>query len=191
MQITFRNQFYAAALFVAMLQPALGHEAVRKAPPVSDADISEPVAWGGASNVVNVKHLYISEQPDAATFAEAVEHDVRVVIDLREPGESDWDEAGAAKEAGITYYNVPIAGSGDSFDPEAMQKISSLAKQHADHGILLHCSSGNRASAWFAIHLVDDHDMEVESAIGLARKTGLNKAPVEARVREYLGATKP
>lgn len=191
MRITTCKLAYALLLMPAIFHPALGDEPVTTVAPVTAADISEPRTWGGAENVVNVKHLYFSEQPDAETFAEAINHDVKVVIDLREPDESDWDEAGAAGDAGLIYYNVPVASSGSSFDPLAMQKISALAVQHKEHGILLHCSSGNRASAWFAVHLVDDHGMETEPSIALAHKTGLNKAPVEARVREYLGAGEP
>lgn len=187
MQHTIRRRV-CAMLLLAFLHPAFGDETVKEQRAPDPGDISDTRTWGAADNVVGVDGLYFSKQPDEATFAEAKKHDVRVVIDLREPAETDWDEAGAAKEAGLTYYNVAVAGSGSSFDAAAMQKISALVREHQDHGILLHCSSGNRASAWFAIHLVEDLGMEIEPALALAHKTGLDKPPVEARVREYLGA---
>jgi uncharacterized protein (TIGR01244 family) len=180
---------FAIAFTMAFAVPATAQHAVNENAPVTMADVGEKETWGGASNVVRIKHLYFSEQPDAATFAEAAKHDVQVVIDLREPGETDWDEEAAAKEAGLQYYNVPVAGSGESLDEAAMQKISALAEQHRDNGILLHCSSGNRASAWLAVHLVKDHGMAVEPSIAIARKAGLDKPPVEARVRTYLGVS--
>jgi protein tyrosine phosphatase (PTP) superfamily phosphohydrolase (DUF442 family) len=154
-------------------------------PSISDQPCEKQV-WGAANNVVNFKHLYISEQPDAATFDTARDNKVSVVINLRSPSEFDWDEALAAKNAGLTYYNVSISGTGDSFDPLAIEKISKLVEQHKDDKILLHCSSGNRAGAWLAIHMVEDHHTDIETAITLAKKTGITKPKIEARVRQYL-----
>jgi len=154
---------------------------------IGAADIGATETWGGANNVVSVKHLYFSEQPDAATINEARDHGVGVVVNLREPSEFDWDEESAATDAGLTYYNVPIAAAGPSFNAAAMEEISTLVQKHKDQKILLHCSSGNRASAWLAIHMVNDHGMGIESSISLARKAGLTKPVIEARVREYLG----
>lgn len=155
---------------------------------VTDADISAPQAWGSAKNVVKVKHLYFSEQPDTAGIAEAKAAGVEVVINLRSPEEMDWDEAGAVKQAGLAYYQVPIVGDGPSFDRESMQRVSELVKKHHGQPVWLHCSSGNRASAWLAIHLSQDHDMDVDQSIVLARKSGLTKAGVEERVRLYLSS---
>ena len=109
-----------------------------------------------------------------------------MVINLRDPSEFDWDEANAAATAGLTYYNVPIASRGNSFDAEAIEKIGALVKKHSDERVLLHCSSGNRASAWLAIHLVNDHGMNVDTSISLAKRAGLTKPNIETRVRNYL-----
>ena len=164
------------------VQPAVK----RKTPPVTAADIGAAQIWGAASNVVGVKHLYFSEQPDAQTLVEAGDRGVGVVINLREPAEMDWDEAGSAQELGMTYYNLPIAAQSASFDAATMKKISALVGKHRDTKILLHCSSGNRASAWLAIHLVQDHGMHIENSVSLARQAGLTKPEIESRVRQYL-----
>ncbi len=156
------------------------------APAVTDADIGKAQTWGGSHNVVSVKHLFFSEQPDAAALQAARNHDVGVVINLREPSEMDWDEAAEAENLGMTYYNVPVAAEGSGLDQEAMQTISRLAQQHGDQKILLHCSSGNRAAAWLAVHLANDHGMTVEQSIALAQQAGLTKPNMETRVRNYL-----
>lgn len=154
--------------------------------PVSAKDVSVAETWGAAKNVVGLKHLFFSEQPDVATLIEAREQGVDVIINLREPGETNWDEARAVADAGLAYYNVPIAASGTTFDAVAMREISTLVQKHSDRKILLHCSSGNRAGAWLAIHLVHDHGMDEDSSITIAEKAGLTKPVMEARVREYL-----
>jgi rhodanese-related sulfurtransferase len=155
----------------------------------NNQDTCEKQVWGAAHNVVAYKHLFISEQPDDITFAIAKENAVAVVIDLREPAEFaafEWKEADAAKNAGLVYYNLGIPSSGDSFEPQAMRQITQLVHQHKNQKILLHCSSGNRASAWLAIHMVQDHETDLETAIALATKTGLTHPKIEARVRQYL-----
>ncbi|MFT4994848.1 MAG: hypothetical protein ACI965_001890 [Paraglaciecola sp.] len=151
-------------------------------------EVCEPEVWGAAKNVVRLKHLYISSQPDADTLDIAREKGVALVINLRDPAESQWDERNAAHLAGLNYYNVPISGQGQSFDPLAIKKISTLIQQHQDQKILLHCSSGNRASAWLAIHLAQDHHMDTENSISVARQTGLTSALIQARVEHYLQA---
>jgi protein tyrosine phosphatase (PTP) superfamily phosphohydrolase (DUF442 family) len=71
---------------------------------------------------VAYKNLFISEQLDESTFTIAKEKGVVAVINLRDSSEFTWDEeADAAKNAGLGYYNITIASTGDSFDPKAIQ----------------------------------------------------------------------
>lgn len=152
---------------------------------ITPADVGEPKTWGGAQNVVNLKHLYFSAQPDAQTFTVAKANGVGVVINLREPGETDWNAAGAANAADLEYFNVPIAGRGESLDEESISRISAIVQDHQNQNILLYCSSGNRASAWLAVHLIQDHELTIDAALAVARKTGLNRADIEARVFQF------
>jgi uncharacterized protein (TIGR01244 family) len=152
-------------------------------------EICQPEIWGAAKNVVAVKHLYLSSQPDADTLEIAREKGVELVINLRDPGEFNWDEQAAAKKAALDYYNVPISPSGESFDPDAVNQITALIQQHKGQKTLLHCSSGNRASAWLAIHLANDHSMPSDTAISLAKQAGLTSPAIEARVLRYLQDT--
>jgi protein tyrosine phosphatase (PTP) superfamily phosphohydrolase (DUF442 family) len=161
-----------------------------KATSITSADFAEPQVWGAASNVVGVKHLYLSAQPDQVTLKMAIKHGVGVVINLRDPNEQDWDEDSAAASLGLTYYNLPISRSGPGFDTDILAQISKLVAKHRDTKILMHCSSGNRAGAWFAVHLVRDHGMLVEQSIEMSQLVGLTNAGVQSRVREFL-VTKP
>lgn len=138
-----------------------------------------------AKNVVRVKHLYVSSQHDADTLEIAREKGVELVINLREPTEFSWDENRAVNHAGLDYYNVPISTTGESFDHDSINQISALVTKYKDQKILLHCSSGNRASAWLAIHLAQDHNTQSDAAILLARQAGLSSPIIEARVRQF------
>ena len=157
-------------------------------PAITAADISGPQVWGTADNVMQVKHLYFSAQPDDTGLVAAGAAGVGVVINLREPEEMTWDEASAVTQQSLAYYQVPLAGEGASFSRDAMQRVSELVKANHDKQIWLHCSSGNRAAAWLAVHLVQDHNMAVDQALARAREVGITKPEVEARVRTYLAA---
>jgi rhodanese-related sulfurtransferase len=111
-------------------------------------DVCEPEAWGGASNVVRMGHLFLSDHPDAVTISIAKGKGISLVINLCNPAEFHWDEKSAAKEAGLDYYNISLFGLDGSFNPPAIKQISTLVQQHQDDKILVHCSSGNRAAAW-------------------------------------------
>jgi len=152
---------------------------------ISSSDFSEPQVWGQLKNVVKVKHIYISGQPDEAALKEARDHGVGAVINLRGPDEIDWDEESAAGKLGLEYYNVPVQ-SHEGFDARAIEQVTALVRQYGNENILLHCSSGNRVSGWLAIHMVQDHDMPVDTAIEMAKHASLTKPKVETAVREFL-----
>ncbi|XOV82836.1 MAG: hypothetical protein ACFHXK_18500 [bacterium] len=182
---------FALALIIYLcgaLTPATAEQPAITRAVVSEQDISAPRVWGAAGNVVQVKHLYFSAQPDAEGIREAQAAGVEVVINLRHRDETQWDEATAVTQAGLAYYQVPISSEGPGFDQHAMRRISDIVASHGDQPIWLHCSSGNRASAWLAVHLVQDHQMTVEQSLALARKVGLTNEQLEKRVYDYLAA---
>lgn len=157
-------------------------------PELTPADVHVQPAWGPVDNVTRVSRLYFSGQPDAEALRAAAAEGVEVVINLREPGESDFDEASAAAEAGQLYYNVPVSRKGESFDPEAMERIGELVRQHPGQKVLLHCRTGQRATSWLAIHLVEDHGLTPQQSLAVAGAAGLDSESLLERVQRYLQA---
>lgn len=155
---------------------------------ITPDDVTGPESWGASDNVTHLKHLYFSEQPDKVALQVAKSKGVTTVIDLRHPSELDWDEQTAAEEAGLEYVNIPIARQSKTLDSDAIRQISEAVRQRGQQQVLLHCSSGNRASAWLAAHLVDDHGMNTDDALEVAGKAGLTNDAVRDRVRTYLGS---
>lgn len=155
---------------------------------VTPAEVSEPVVWGASENVTRLRHLYFSDQPDAEALRIAKENGVTTVINLREPSEElDWDEQAEAKRLGLKYLSIPVSRKADSLNSQAMTAISAAVRQQAGDPVLLHCSSGNRAAAWLAVHLVEDHGTSQQLAIDVAREAGLTYEPLVERVQTYLG----
>ncbi len=151
---------------------------------ISPGDVEAPVAWG-AANVTHLRHLWFSGQPDLRALEEAVEHGVKIVINLRGPSEDDWNEKEAAEGLGLVYYNVPMAKK-EPFSAEAVVRVEALVKNHPGEPALIHCSSGNRAAGWLAVHLVEEHDMTVDDALEVGRKAGITKGAIENKVRDYV-----
>ena len=153
---------------------------------MTPSDVGGPETWGASDNVTHLRHLYFSEQPDAEALRVARSKGVTTVIDLREPGESQWNERVAAEEAGIEYLNIPIKKESDTLDSATLRAISAAVEAQNGQPVLLHCSSGNRASAWLAVHLIEDHAMSKDDALVIARKAGLSMQGMERRVATYL-----
>ena len=167
---------------------AFGTGAALGAEPATDATLgAESVgAWGAAQHVAKIRRLYISGQPDAETLQTASRKGVAVVVNLRDPSEHDWDDAGAARAEGLHYYNVPVMSDAGSFGRSAIAEIGEILRSHPDDPILVYCASGNRASGWLAVHLVEDHEVAIDRALDIAEDALLTSPAVGQIVRRYL-----
>ena len=145
------------------------------------------------SNVLSIQNyknkVYFSGQPSEADFADLAKKGITTVINLRQESEMKkvgFSESDAAKKAGITYYNIPVDYSKE-FEKKAVDKIeTTFMKHHKKEKILLHCGSGNRAKAWFAIHVAETHDTDAETGLKKARELGLSSSNLEKKVKNYL-----
>lgn len=125
-------------------------------------------------------------RPQPADLRAACEKGVRTVVNLCPAAESPgYDEPALVQELGMTYVNIPVAGPGD-LTPGNAQKLAAVMKDFGDEPVLVHCASGNRVGALFALkaHFVDGKP--VEEAIADGRAHGL--VALEPVVRQILGA---
>ena len=148
-------------------------------------EVSDPVRWGAAERVTRVSRLWFAGQPDLEGLEAARDNGVSLVINMREPGELDWDEAAAVESLGMRYANVPIPRQGP-LPASALEEVEQLVKEHPDEQILIHCASGQRAAGWLATHMTSRHGLETQTALDVARRAGMTKPGVERRVRDYL-----
>ncbi len=158
--------------------------------PIRPDEVAGPFTWGAASTVSQVRHLWISNQPDAAALEIARSKGVSVVIDLREAHELDWDEEKAVGDLGMRYYSVPVPRDA-AFSEEAFTRIDDLVEGHQAEQVLIHCSTGNRAAGWLATHLVRKHGMELAPALAVGRKAGITKEVIAEKAASFLGQPLP
>lgn len=133
-------------------------------------------------------YQYISTgQPDKELLALARDSGVVAVIDLRGVDENRGiDEAAAARSAGLRYAAVPVADTDDVTyeNAAALKRLLS----DIDGPVLLHCASGNRVGALFALQArADGHT--VEEAMSIGEKAGLTR--YRSVVRDRLEAFLP
>jgi len=91
-----------------------------------------------------------SGQPNAAALSAIAAAGYAGVIDLRMADEPrGFDEIGTAAALGLRYETLPVAGPNDvTFENAA--KLDALLAEF-DGPVLLHCGSGNRVGALFAL----------------------------------------
>ena len=154
---------------------------------VTPGDTTGPETWGASDNVTHIENLYFSGQVDTESLHMAKLQGVTTIVNTRYPAEMDWDEKSIAENLGLEYIIIPISRDSDTFDPQTIAQIDTVVRERKGQKILMHCSSGNRVAAWYAIHLIDKQNMKDDEALAVARKNGLTRAGMEKRVHTYLG----
>jgi uncharacterized protein (TIGR01244 family) len=108
---------------------------------------------------------------------------VRTVINLCPHAEPcDYDEPALVAALGMRYLNIPIAGAADLTPDNARQLDAAL--REAASPTLVHCASGNRVGALFAVR-AKLQGADVEAALAAGRAAGLKA--MEPAVRKILG----
>ncbi len=141
--------------------------------------------WGNLEQVRQYKNLYFAGQPDEAALTHFKNLGGVAVINLRESGETDFDEQAIVEKLGLEYYNFPVSGRKE-LSAATMEKIGKAVQKKGDVPVMIHCASGNRAAAWLATHLVTVHQDSLENALKVAKSVGLTSKVLEGKVIHLL-----
>lgn len=126
----------------------------------------------------------VGGQPTAAWLEEASAEGYSTVIDLRGVDEDrGFDEAAATGGQDQRYVPLPIA-SADELTEELARRFDA-ALQQADGGVVVHCASGNRVGALYALRAHYVQGLEAEAALEVGREAGLTS--LESKVAVILG----
>lgn len=140
-----------------------------------------------ASTPSPVKHgrFYISDQPTENELTAFKKNTGAVVVDLRSIDElGNCSEPATVSKLGMQYGRVLFEKS-TTIDPKVISQIDQQVADAKDKPVFLFCKSGNRASAWLAIHLVKKEKKSIDEAISIAKTSGL-QIDMEKAVRTYL-----
>ena len=130
-------------------------------------------------------HLATGGIIDLAEVASLKEKGFRTIIDLRTPEEGTEEERKAVEATGMTYVNLPIA-KGAPTDAQ-IARLAELLEDASASPILLHCASGNRVGAAWAIYRARK-GIPLEIAIEEGRTAGMRTSR-ETQVRASLCAS--
>ncbi|MEM7050141.1 MAG: sulfur transferase domain-containing protein [Acidobacteriota bacterium] len=146
--------------------------------------VDESVDWQGL--VPNARQpadgVVSGGQPTADQLAAAQEAGFQTVINLRTEGEPGARQA-EVEAFGLSYVELPIAGAAGLTrdNVEALAEILEEVQKPA----LLHCGSGNRIGALFALKAFWLDGEAPEAALEKGLDSGLTR--LEPKVRELLG----
>ncbi len=142
----------------------------------------------GSTNPVHLcGKVYLAGQPGSQDLKEAKRLGVECVVSLRDPGELPWNEAEAAKEAGLKFLQLPVK-SPDALTDEVFDKVREILRDSADHSVLLHCGAAVRVGAvWLAFRVLDQ-GVPYEQALAEAHTIGLRVPAYEAKAKAYIEA---
>ena len=120
-------------------------------------------------------NILVGGQPDDAAFRAAQDAGFKTIINLRGVGEPGTEQQpGLMDTLGFTYHHLPINGP-QSINLEAAKTLAGLI-EGAERPLMIHCASGNRVGALFALiaHGVSGKDADESMQVGLsAGLTGL------------------
>ena len=153
----------------------------------SQDTVSFPVkldATGFQEVFAEVDNLYISGQPDKESFAKLKSEGVSTVVNLRTDSEMSnrenvpFDEKAVVDSLGMNYIHIPLGGTDNSYNNEALVKFGD-AVTNAKGKVLLHCTVGRRASYMFAAYLIQYKDFSPNKAIEYAKAVNFGEWPLE------------
>jgi uncharacterized protein (TIGR01244 family) len=129
-------------------------------------------------------------KPEAA--AELKRRGYASVVNFRkatEEGAAVEKEKEAVEAAGLKYISIPWARTDADVKP-ALDVFLAAVKDPANRPMVFHCTSGNRASAFWAVKRVVIDGWTKEKALAEAETIGLTQEPMRKWAEEYLAKLK-
>lgn len=152
--------------------PEIDHSA----PPDTVADLP-----GFSGRIYRDGRVYIGGQPDQAALRALPWHDVTAVINLRTPQEMAdtskvaFDQAALVDSLDLDYILIPLGGKEYPYTPAAVDSFAAALDRHPGP-VLLHCTSGGRASHLWAAYLVRHRGWDVSAAYARGEAIGIRRS---------------
>jgi len=142
--------------------------------------VNAPIVTAG-QNCWQIGNFYVTAQPTEAGLAVASQLGIQSVICLRDATEAanppylafDPEEDMTLTGLGMSFANIPFPHgiSQEQFNIRAAAVLAVL--NQLPQPLLMHCSSADRGSALWAIHLIVNCGLTTAEAISYATQSGL------------------
>jgi len=170
LQATFLGRRSAAILFAA----AFGSAAFAGSP-----------AMQGIGNFHKVDdHVYRGAQPSSEGFHALAKLGIKIVVDLREPGERSQSEEKLVTGEGMQYVPVPMQGMHAPPD-ESVIRVLNLLEDTTTGPVFVHCMRGaDRTGNVIACYRIEHDHWQNERALAEARSLGMSR--FEKAIQHYV-----
>jgi uncharacterized protein (TIGR01244 family) len=151
----------------------------------------QAVTVNGLPNLVSVgPRVMLAGQPTPEGFVNARNKGVTVVINMRPDSEMTFDERQLVESLGLQYVSIPFSAQTlqDAQVESFLTRIQSLQDSEGDK-VLVHCSSGNRVAALWALYEIDSGKVAPEEAVARARLAGLKSPELVQYIGEWARRT--
>lgn len=128
-------------------------------------------------NIPNARQVFpgilSGGQPSEAQLQEAQQKGYKTVINLRPASEQGrFDEAQYVKTLGLNYIHIPVSGA-DGLTTTNSQSLHQALSDANNYPVLLHCASGNRVGALFALDARQRAQLPADQALAIGKQSGL------------------
>ena len=120
--------------------------------------------------------FYRGAQPSSVALQELRAQGIKVIIDLRESGQSTIRERQQAEQLGMQYVNVPLPALAAP-GPDQVRTVLWLLTNHGNTPIFLHCRRGkDRTGTMVACYRVQHDGWDNAKALEEASEYGMSRA---------------
>ena len=114
-------------------------------------------------------------QPSAADLKAFRDAGGGIVLDLRDPMEPrPLDEQETTQRLGLEYVVVPVTAG--TMTDATLERIHGVLRRAGPRAVFVHCGSGSRVGGALLPHLMLEHGLEEDDAVGQAMRIGLRSA---------------
>lgn len=163
-----------AAILSAVVLSACAGTGTLTSADVADLELINPQVVSGS--------VMTGGQPTQQDLERLRQSGVTTIVTLRRDDEDPgYDEKAAVETLGMTYVNLPV--SMDALNADTAAQLRAILGE-TEGPALVHCGSGNRVGAIFAIGAHEIDGKPVEEALEIGRAAGLTR--LEPRIKEIL-----
>ena len=114
-------------------------------------------------------------QPTDAQLKEAKNKGFKTIISLRPISETQGEsEADIVRKLGMNYINIPVQGAAGITSQNSQALIKALSDS-SQYPVMVHCASGNRVGALFALDAALREKRPVSEAIAIGKQAGMTR----------------
>lgn len=127
--------------------------------------------------------VLVGGQPTAEQFETLAGLGYGTVVNLRGPREDGQTDPALVESLGMKYVSLPITGA-DGLSEQNAQKLAEILGE-TEAPVVVHCASGNRVGALFALKAYYADGKTPEAALVIGKQAGVTR--LEPVVKQKLG----